>query len=117
MHGDNSAMVMLENDEVKVHPDIKRLSQVTREAMYKGIELVKPGTKFNEIGEIIDEYARAHGFYVNEEFGGHGIGPHLHMAPLVHMNKSKTARSDEMRPGMAFTIEPILMMSGNFRYV
>ena len=57
MHGDNSAMVMLENEEVKVHPDIKRLSQVTREAMYKGIELVKPGTKFSEIGEIIDDYA------------------------------------------------------------
>lgn len=53
MHGDNSAMVMLEDESIKVHPDIKRLSLVTREAMYKGIELVKPGTKFCEIGEII----------------------------------------------------------------
>lgn len=116
MHGDNSAMVMLEDESIKVHPDIKRLSLVTREAMYKGIELVKPGTKFCEIGEIIQDYAEAHGYHANEEFGGHGIGPHLHMPPLVHMNRTATARKDEMKPGMAFTIEPILMMSSKFQY-
>jgi methionyl aminopeptidase len=53
MHGDNSAMALMETDQVQVHPDVHRLSKVTREAMYKGIEIVKPGTKFNQIGEVI----------------------------------------------------------------
>ena len=51
---------------------------------------------------------------MNEEFGGHGIGPHLHMPPLVHMSKTLHSCKKEMMPGMAFTIEPILMMSDRF---
>lgn len=46
-HGDNSAMVMLETDEVKVPDEIKRLSKVTREAMYVAIESCKPGLRYN----------------------------------------------------------------------
>lgn len=107
-------MVMLESDEVKVHPDIHRLSKVTRESMYIAISECKPGTKFNRIGDLITDYAEAHGYFVNEEFGGHGIAHHLHMAPLVHHNKNPNACKEEMRPGMAFTIEPILMMHGKF---
>ena len=52
--------------------------------MFVAIDLCKPGTKFNQLGDIIEEYARGHGYKVNEEFGGHGIGKDLHMAPLVH---------------------------------
>jgi methionyl aminopeptidase len=84
--------------------------------MYAAINACKPGTRYNQIGEIITEYAKAHGFYVNEEFGGHGIAHHLHMAPLVHHNVTKDACKEEMRPGHAFTIEPILMTSSRFNY-
>ena len=49
-HGDNSAMVMLENAEHKVNPDIVRLSTVTREAMYAAINECRPGLKFSQIG-------------------------------------------------------------------
>ena len=69
-HGDNSGMILLGN----VHEDIVKLSQVTREAMYKAIEICKPGNNFGQIGETIEEYAKAHGYKVNQEFGGHGIG-------------------------------------------
>jgi methionyl aminopeptidase len=86
-HGDNSAMVMLEDSETEVHPEIKRLSQVTRESMYAAINECKPGFKFSQIAEIITDYAGGHGYHVNQEFGGHGIGPDLHMPPLVHHNK------------------------------
>ena len=54
-------MVLLGN----VHPDIQKLSQVTREAMFKAIEICKPGTKFNEIGAVIEDYAHDHNFVVN----------------------------------------------------
>ncbi len=40
-----------------VDPEIKRLSKVTREAMFKGIQIVKPGAKFSDIGNVIEEYA------------------------------------------------------------
>jgi len=60
-HGDNSGMVMLGN----VHPDIVKLSEVTRESMYKAIEICKPGVKFSQIGAEIEDYAHDHGYAVN----------------------------------------------------
>lgn len=52
-HGDNSGMVMLETETEKVPDEIKRISKITREAMYLAIESCKPGMKYNEIGSII----------------------------------------------------------------
>ena len=100
-----------------VHPDIQKLSRVTREAMYKAIEICKPGTQFKEIGEVIEWYARGHGFTVNQEFGGHGIAHELHLPPYVQHYASPDASRAEMKPGMAFTIEPILMLSNRYRYI
>lgn len=64
-HGDNSAMVFLEDEKTKVNPDIKRLAKVTREAMFMAIEQCRPGIKFNKIGELIEDYAQGHGYTVN----------------------------------------------------
>lgn len=109
-HGDNSAMVMIEDELTQVHPDIKKLSKVTRESMFAAINECRPGVRFSRLAEVITDYAKEFGYFVNEEFGGHGIGTDLHMPPLIHHNKSMKARHDEMLPGMAFTIEPILML-------
>ena len=57
--------------------------------MFKGISVVKPGAKFSEIGNVIEEYANSNGFTVNREFGGHGIAHEMHLAPLVHHYKTK----------------------------
>lgn len=84
-HGDNSGMVLLGD----VHPDVVKLSKITREAMYAAIDICKPGTRFNEIGATIEDYAHDHGYAVNHEFGGHGIAHELHLAPLVHHYREK----------------------------
>jgi len=105
-HGDNSAMLMLGN----VDPEVQRLSKVTREAMYYAIEMCAPGVPFSRIGEVIQDYTEDHGYVVNEEFGGHGIGAHLHMAPMIYHHKTPSYTKEVMKPGMAFTIEPICMM-------
>ena len=63
------------------------------------------------------EYANSFGYHVNEDFGGHGIAHHMHMPPMVYHNKSAHSSKAEMLPGMAFTIEPIVMMSDNYRYI
>ena len=64
-HGDNSAMVFLEDEKTEVHPDIKRLAKVTRESMFVAIEQCKPGVKYSKIGETIEDYAHGHGYTVN----------------------------------------------------
>ena len=85
--------------------------------MWAAIDVCKPGVRFSKIGEVIQDYADAHGYAVNEDFGGHGIAHHMHMAPMVYHHKTHLASKAEMVPGMAFTIEPILMMSPKYQYV
>jgi methionyl aminopeptidase len=50
------------------------------------------------------------GYSVNKEFGGHGIAHELHLSPLVYHYKTSESTTACMEPGMAFTIEPILML-------
>lgn len=100
-----------------VHPDIVKLSQVTREAMYAAIEICRPGRRYDEIGATIEDYAHGHGYAVNREFGGHGIAHELHLPPLVHHYRERHSSTAEMVPGMAFTIEPILMLSHKYGYI
>lgn len=56
-HGDNSAMVFLEDEKTEVNAEIKRLAAVTRESMFVAIEHCEPGVKFSKIGELIEDYA------------------------------------------------------------
>jgi methionyl aminopeptidase len=102
--GDTSAMVMIGG----VHPDIQNLIKITRNAMYKGISICKPGEKIAKIGETIEEYVKSFGYTVCTEFIGHGVGKYMHMQPMVSHVRNKSDYI--MEPGMAFTIEPIVMM-------
>lgn len=61
--------------------------------------------------------ANSYGYHVNREFGGHGISHKMHMPPLVYHHRTPESCKEKMLPGMAFTIEPIVMMSSNFRYL
>mmetsp|Transcript_34343 Transcript_34343/g.33549 ORF Transcript_34343/g.33549 Transcript_34343/m.33549 type:complete len:181 (-) Transcript_34343:143-685(-) len=111
--GDTSGMVMIGN----VHEDIRKLSQAAREVMFKAIDICGPKVPFSRIGDVIEEAADEMGYFVNEEFGGHGISDKMHMPPMIFHNKNLDYTKDIMMPGMTFTIEPILMMSGQFEYV
>ena len=51
--------------------------------MYKAISICGPGTGFAQIGEVIEDYAKEHGYCVNKEFGGHGIAHELHLTPQI----------------------------------
>jgi len=104
-HGDTSGMATVGN----THEDIKKLIRVTRECMYKAINMCKPGVKISKIGEIIEEHASKFSYTVCNEFCGHGVGKELHMKPLVRHNNNDF-NDDIMEPGMAFTIEPIILM-------
>lgn len=85
----------------------QRLCQITQECMYKGIELVRPGTRLGDIGAVIQQHAESHGYSVVREFCGHGIGTVFHEEPQVlHYGKAGTGL--ELQEGMCFTIEPMI---------
>lgn len=79
---------MIFKNKSKVHEEVLRLSEVTREAMYKAIKYCKPYEKICNIGIIIEEYVKSKGFNVIREFSGHGVGKGVHMKPsIVHFGK------------------------------
>lgn len=91
----------------EVLPQVKRLVQVTYEAMWKGIEAVRPGARLGDVGHAIERHARKNGYSVVREYCGHGIGREMHEPPQVlHWGKPQTGLM--LREGMVFTIEPML---------
>ncbi len=101
--GDTSRMFTVGNvDEAS-----DRLIETTLHCLDLGIEQVKPGNRFGNIGFVIQRYAKAKGYSVVYEFCGHGVGVEFHEEPQVdHASRRNTG--PEMKPGMIFTIEPMI---------
>lgn len=102
-HGDNSRMFVVGEGSIAA----KRLCQFTYEAMWKGIQKVKPGARLGDIGHAIQSYAEPAGFSVVREFCGHGVGRKFHEEPQV-LHYGRPGTLEELVPGMVFTIEPMI---------
>ena len=102
-YSDASRMYMIG----EVPDNAKKLVEVTKECMIKGIEAVKPWTRLGNVGYTIEQHAKANGYSVVREFGGHGIGLEFHEDPFVFHFGSKN-EGMLMVPGMIFTIEPMI---------
>lgn len=90
-------------------PDEKteHLLTATRHSLELGIAAAQPGAHIGDIGAAIQKYAEGEGYGVVREYGGHGVGRTLHEDPFVaHVARAGTGA--EIRPGMVFTIEPML---------
>ncbi|KAH8769968.1 putative methionine aminopeptidase [Diaporthe sp. PMI_573] len=93
----------------KANSDAVRVVETTRECLDKAIEIVKPGTPIREFGKVIEQHAKSRGCNVVTTWGGHGIHTEFHPPPWVpHYAKNKAV--GVCKPGMAFTIEPILTL-------
>ncbi len=102
-HGDSSRMFLVGDVGLKA----RRLVDVTYECLMIGIEQAKPGARLGDIGAAIQRHAEANRYGVVREFCGHGVGRLFHDAPeVVHAGKAGTG--PELRPGMFFTIEPMI---------
>jgi methionyl aminopeptidase len=102
-HGDNSRMFAVG----KISPIAERLSRITYEAMWKGIDKVKEGVHLGDVANAIQTHAENAGYSVVEEFCGHGIGEGFHEMPQVtHYGKKGTGPI--LKAGMIFTIEPMI---------
>ncbi len=83
------------------------LLRVTEEALFHGIEAVKPGARVSDIGAAVQQHVEAHGFSVVREFVGHGIGTALHEEPQI-ANYGPGGRGPRLSEGMVLAIEPMV---------
>ena len=92
-----------------VSDEHRKLVQVTKECVELGLAQVKPWGFLGDVGQAVNDHARANGYRVVREIGGHGCGLEFHEDPWVSY---VTKRGTEMAlaPGMIFTIEPMVNM-------
>jgi methionyl aminopeptidase len=103
MHGDCSATFLVG----EVDAEGRRLVQVARECLAKGISAVKPGRPVSDIGKAVEAHASRHGYGVVRAYCGHGIGESFHsQLQIPHHYDPSMKRL--MEPGMTFTIEPMI---------
>lgn len=102
-HGDSSRMYRVGEISRKA----ERLIDVTHEAMMRGIQAAVPGNHVGDIGHAIQTYAETNRTTVVRDFVGHGLGQLFHDEPnIMHFGKANSG--PELRPGMIFTIEPMI---------
>lgn len=92
-----------------VSEEKKRLVQVTKECVEKGLEAVKPWGFLGDMGQAVHDHAYSNGYTVVREIGGHGIGLSFHEEPWVGYH-TKKGTDMLLVPGMIFTIEPMVNM-------
>ncbi|EFR31333.1 type I methionyl aminopeptidase [Eremococcus coleocola] len=93
----------------QISPQHQALMDVTKEAMYKGIEKAQVGNRIGDIGHAIQTYAESYGYGVVRDFIGHGIGPTIHEAPAVP-HFGVPGKGLRLKEGMVITIEPMITM-------
>lgn len=102
-HGDTSKMFIIGKPSILAD----RLVRITQECLYLGIEQVKPGRRFGDIGAVIQQHAEKNHFSVVREYCGHGIGAIFHEPPNV-LHYGIEGSGEVFMPGMTFTIEPMI---------
>jgi methionyl aminopeptidase len=102
-HGDTSRMFYVGEPPVVG----RRVSEIAHEAMRRGIEVVRPGTRLGDIGHAIQSFVEAERCSVVREYCGHGIGRVFHEDPQV-LHYGQPGTGLELVEGMTFTVEPMV---------
>ncbi|EAA30034.1 methionine aminopeptidase 1 [Neurospora crassa] len=113
-HGDLNETYYV-GDKAKADADSVRVVETARECLEEAIKLVKPGTLFRDFGNVIEAHAKSRGCSVIRTYVGHGINKTFHCPPNIpHYAKNRAV--GECKPGMTFTIEPMIAL-GKYRDV
>ncbi|HUB10377.1 MAG TPA: type I methionyl aminopeptidase [Acetobacteraceae bacterium] len=102
-HGDSSRMYCAGPPSTRA----RNLIDVTYDALMRGVRAVKPGVTLGDVGHAIQTFVESHRFSVVRDFCGHGIGRHFHEPPNV-LHFGRPGEGPVLRPGMFFTIEPMV---------
>ena len=89
----------------------RRLLDVAQRSLEIGIQQAQPGKHLGDIGAAVQHYCEGQGFTTVREYAGHGVGRALHEDPVV-LHHGKAGTGLELRPGMVFTIEPMVNVGG-----
>jgi len=95
----------------KIDPQVRKLLEVTKEALYKGVEQAKAGARVGDISAAVQRCAESNGFSVVRELVGHGLGREMHEEPEVP-NYGSRGRGPLLKEGMVLCIEPMINMGG-----
>ena len=102
-HGDTSRMFLVGDVPIKA----KKLVDVTYECLMLGLEQARPGNRLGDVAHAIQSHAEKNRYSVVRDFCGHGVGRLFHDTPeVIHAGKPGTGV--ELRPGMIFTVEPMI---------
>ena len=109
-HGDAAITMVIAGGEPEVQESRQRLSDLTEEAMWRGVAALATESHVGDVGRAIDDFVlslpgRQPG--IVEDYVGHGIGTKMHMAPDVPNFRTRS-RGEKLRPGMVLCIEPML---------
>ncbi|KAG8968605.1 Methionine aminopeptidase 1 [Tulasnella sp. 419] len=97
----------------KISEEDQKLIDTTRKCLDEAIKICKPDALFRDIGKAIEPIARANGCSVVRAYTGHGINNLFHCAPNIpHYAKNKAV--GRMKPGMTFTIEPMINLGPSY---
>ena len=107
VHGDNCATFFCGD----VDEESRLLTERTLESLNRAIKAVRPGRPLSVIGRVIESYAKRFGYGVIRDYTGHGVHTTFHSG-LVILHYDEPRLDTVMRPGMTFTIEPMLTLGG-----
>jgi methionyl aminopeptidase len=93
----------------EVDAKTKQLLKVTKESLYKGIEMAVSGNRIGDIGYAVQKHAESFGYGVVRELVGHGVGKNLHESPEVP-NYGRRGRGAKLQEGLVIAIEPMINM-------
>ena len=88
-------------------PKDKELIAVTEQALYKGIEAIKPGATVGDIGHAIESFIKPYKLGIVRVLSGHGVGREIHEDPYVP-NYGRPGKGAKLVPGMVIAIEPMI---------
>jgi methionyl aminopeptidase len=96
----------------EISPELKKLLQVTREALDLAIDKVRVGNRLTDISAAVQGWVeRENGYSVVRDLCGHGIGTRMHEEPNV-LNYGEPGRGPRLQEGMVFAIEPMVNIGG-----
>jgi methionyl aminopeptidase len=112
VHGDTCATFFCG----EVDEQTRLLTERTQEALARAIKAVKPGRQVNVIGRVIESYAKRFGYGVVRDYTGHGVHTTFHSG-LVIPHYDEPAYDTVIKPGMTFTIEPMITLGSGDWYM
>jgi methionyl aminopeptidase len=94
-----------------VSEDAARLLRDTEEALYLAIAEARTGERLGAVSNVVQRYARDHGYAIVRNYGGHGVGREMHEDPHV-ANRGEPNRGPILRSGLTIAIEPMFILGG-----